>query len=139
MLFPTKVKYRKWQTARHNPKRVRNESRGRELAFGAYGLKSLSPGRLKANQLEAARKAITHELKRAGKLWTRIFPDRPYTQKPAEVGMGKGKGDPAGYEFVVWPGRIIFELDGIEETAALQALRKGGSKLPLKTKIVVRR
>ena len=138
MLFPKKVKYRKWQKGRKNLSKVRYDSRGISLSFGAYGLKSLALGRIRANQIEAARKVITRVVSKKGKMWIRIFPDRPYTQKAAEVGMGKGKGDVKGYEVEVLPGRIIFEVDGIEETEAKNALRKAGAKLPVKTKVVSR-
>ena len=138
MLFPKKVKYRKWQKGRKNLSKVRYDSRGISLSFGAYGLKSLALGRIRANQIEAARKVITRVVSKKGKMWIRIFPDRPYTQKAAEVGMGKGKGDVKGYEVEVLPGRIIFEVDGIEEVDAKNALRKAGAKLPVKTKIVSR-
>lgn len=138
MLFPKKVKHRKWQTMRRNPKKVRLESRGLTLAFGSHGMKALTPGRITAKQLEAARKTIMHEVKKSGKLWIRVFPDMPYTAKPAEVGMGKGKGDPQGYECVVWPGRVLFEVDGTDDLTARAALRKGGAKLPLKTKVLAR-
>lgn len=138
MLFPKKVKHRKWHTMRRNPNRPKVEKRGATLAFGSHGIKAVTPGRVRSNQIEAARKTIMHELKKAGKMWIRIFPDKPYTAKPAEVGMGQGKGDPQGYEFIVWPGRMIFEVDGVEEAVAREALRKAGAKLPLKTKLVVR-
>ena len=138
MLFPKKVKYRKWQKGRKNLSKVRYDSRGISLSFGSYGLKSLALGRIRANQIEAARKVITRVVSKKGKMWIRIFPDRPYTQKAAEVGMGKGKGDVKGYEVEVLPGRIIFEVDGIEEVDAKNALRKAGAKLPVKTKIVSR-
>jgi large subunit ribosomal protein L16 len=138
MLLPKKVKYRKWQTKRTNPKKITPETRGVKLAFGAYGLKALSEGRVKSNQIESARKIISRTLTKAGKYWIRVFPDRPYTAKAAEVGMGKGKGDPKGYCVEVFPGRIIFEVDGAEESIATEALRKAGSKLPLKSKIVSR-
>jgi large subunit ribosomal protein L16 len=138
MLFPKKVKHRKWQKARVNPKRVRPETRGITLSFGAYGLKAMTPARVRANQIEAARKAITRAVSKTGKMWIRIFPDRPYTKKPAEVGMGKGKGDVEGYEVPVFPGRILFEVDGVSEDVARDALRKAGSKLPVKTKIIAR-
>jgi len=108
------------------------------LAFGSFGLKASSIARVTSNQIEASRKAISRYIGKTGKLWIRIFPDRPYTAKAAEVGMGQGKGDPQGYEFEVKPGRIIFEIDGIEEKEAREALRKGGTKLPLKTKIISR-
>lgn len=136
MLFPKKVKHRKWHTMRRNPRRKKTETRGTELSFGAFGLKAETPGRLQSRQLEAARKAIMHVIKKSGKLWIRVFPDKPYTAKPAESGMGKGKGDPQGYEFIVWPGRIIFEVDGLEKEAAVDALRRAGSKLPFSTKVI---
>lgn len=138
MLLPKKVKFRKWQTLRINPKKMTPDSRGSKLAFGSYGLKSITPGRVRSAQIEAARKVISRTLTKAGKYWIRIFPDRPYTAKPAEVGMGKGKGDPQGYCFDVFPGRIIFEVDGVDERTASEALRKAGSKLPVKARIVSR-
>ena len=138
MLFPKKVKHRKWQTMRRNPKKNRLESGGLTLAFGSHGLKATTSGRITAKQLEAARKTIMHEVKKSGKLWIRVFPDMPYTAKPAEVGMGKGKGDPQGYECVIWPGRVLFEVDGTDDLTARAALRKAGAKLPLRTKVLVR-
>lgn len=138
MLLPKKVKHRKWQTQRRNLNKGKTESRGTTVAFGSYGLKAEAPARIKSNQIEAARKAITRNLDKTGKLWIRIFPDRPFTQKGAEVPMGKGKGEPKGYQAVVWPGRVIFEIDGVKESVAKEALRKAGSKLPLKTKFVER-
>ena len=138
MLLPKKVKYRKWQSKRSNPKFITPDTRGSKLAFGSYGLKSESEARVKSAQLESARKVISRTLTKAGKYWVRIFPDRPYTAKAAEVGMGKGKGDPQGYCFEVLPGRLIFEVDGVEESVAHEALRKAGSKLPLKTRIISR-
>lgn len=138
-LLPKKVKYRKWQTGRVNPKKLqRADTRGIELAFGNFGLKAETPGRIRSNQIEAARKTIARQMQKSGKLWIRIFPDRPFTAKAAEVGMGKGKGDPQGYEFEVLPGRLIFELDGLSDEIAKEALRKAGAKLPIKTKIVKR-
>lgn len=138
MLFPKKVKFRKWQTSRKNPKKVSPETRGTELAFGSFGLKAQTHGRVKSNQLEAARKTISRTLDKAGKIWIRVFPDRPFTQKAAEVGMGKGKGDPQGYEFEVRPGRILFEIDGVDEKVAAEAFRKASAKLPIKGKLVSR-
>lgn len=138
MLLPKKVKYRKWQTGRENQAKVGNETRGTKLSFGSFGLKAISAGRLRSPEIEAARKTIAHSLGKTGKLWTRIFPDRPYTQKPAEVKMGKGKGDLQGYEAVIRPGRILFEVDGIPEVAAREVLRKGGTKIRVDTKIVSR-
>ncbi|MBI5139460.1 50S ribosomal protein L16 [Candidatus Nomurabacteria bacterium] len=138
MLLPKKVKFRKWQTKRSNPKALSPDTRGNKLAFGAFGLKAESQARIKSTQLESSRKVISRTLTKAGKYWIRIFPDRPYTAKAAEVGMGKGKGDPQGYCFDVFPGRIIFEVDGAEESVAREALRKAGTKLPVKTRIVSR-
>ena len=138
MLTPKKVKFRKWQTGRSNPKSFSPDTRGNKLAFGSYGLKSESQARVKSVQIEAARKVIARTLTKAGKYWIRIFPDRPYTSKAAEMGMGKGKGDPQGYCFDVFPGRIIFEVDGVEEKIAKEALRKAGSKLPIKVRIMSR-
>jgi large subunit ribosomal protein L16 len=138
MLIPKKVKFRKWQTKRLNRKSVSPDTRGIKLSFGSYGLKSLSQARVKSAQLEAARKVISRTLTKSGKYWIRIFPDRPYTAKPPEMGMGKGKGDPQGYCFDVNPGRIIFEVDGAEEAVSREALRKAGTKLPLKTRIISR-
>lgn len=138
MLFPKKVKHRKWQTSRRNPLKWAVESRGTTLSFGGFGLKALTPARIRANQLEAARRVIARSLGKTGKVWVRVFPDRPYTAKPAEVGMGKGKGDVQGYECVVFPGRLLFEIDGVSESIAREALRKAGSKLPLAVKVVTR-
>jgi large subunit ribosomal protein L16 len=138
MLLPKKVKFRKWQTGRSNPKTRSADTRGVKLAFGSYGLKSETQARVKSIQIESARKVISRTLTKTGKYWVRIFPDRPYTAKAAEVGMGKGKGDPQGYCFDVLPGRIIFEVDGAEEKIAREALRKAGTKLPLKTRIISR-
>ena len=138
MLIPKKVKFRKWQTKRTNPKAIGPDTRGIKLAFGSYGLKSESQARVKSIQLESARKVIARTLTKAGKYWIRVFPDRPYTAKAAEVGMGKGKGDPQGYCFDVFPGRIIFEVDGVEEAVAREALRKAGTKLPIKGRVIAR-
>ena len=123
---------------RRNPKRAMVESRGTKLSFGSFGLKATSASRVRSNQLEAARKVVARSLGKTGKVWIRVFPDMPFTQKPAEVKMGKGKGDPVGYQIQIWPGRIMFEVDGIGEPEAREALRKAGTKLPLKTKIVSR-
>ena len=139
MLIPKKVKHRKWHTGRRHPsKELKSDTRGITLAFGSFGLKAETAYRIKSNQLEAARKALSRELTKVGKVWIRIFPDRPFTQKAAQVGMGKGKGDPEGYCFPVLPGRIIFEVDGVPEEKAREALRKAGTKLPVKVKIVAR-
>lgn len=138
MFIPKKVKFRKWQVGRVNPKAFTADTRGIKLSFGSFGLKAESQARIKSNQLEASRKVISRTLTKAGKYWVRIFPDRPFTQKAAQMGMGKGKGDPQGYCFEVLPGRIIFEVDGVDEATAREALRKAGSKLPIKTRIVAR-
>ena len=139
MLFPKKVKHRKWQTQRKSEKRLRRpDTRGITIAFGSLGLKALTSARVTSNQIEAARKVLTRATSKNGKLWIRIFPDRPVTAKPAEVGMGSGKGDPKHYVFEVRPGRILFEIDGIAEDTARAYLRQAGMKLPVKTSIVVR-
>ncbi|PIQ91584.1 MAG: 50S ribosomal protein L16 [Parcubacteria group bacterium CG11_big_fil_rev_8_21_14_0_20_39_22] len=138
MLFPKKVKFRKWQTFRRNPKRVGVATRGTEVSFGSFGIKTTDAARIKSNQIEAARKAMSRALGKTGKIWIRIFPDMPYTKKPAEVKLGKGKGDVQGYVAQVLPGRVIFEVDGVPEATAKEALRKAGTKLPVRTKVVVR-
>lgn len=138
MLLPKKVKFRKWQTGRKHPERRGVDARGSKLSFGSFGLKAESQARVTSNQLEASRKVVSRTLTKAGRLWIRVFPDRPYTAKAAEVGMGKGKGDPQGYCFDVLPGRIIFEVDGVDEATAREALRKAGTKLPVKTRVVAR-
>lgn len=138
MLVPKKVKHRKWHTMRKNPKHDRVETRGTKLSFGSFGLKAVSPFRVRSNQLEAARKAMSRLVSKTGKIWIRVFPDMPYTMKAAEVGMGMGKGDPQGYQVRVLPGRVLFEVDGVTEAVAREALRKAGTKLPLKTVIVKR-
>ncbi len=139
MLFPKKVKHRKWQTQRKSAKSLnRPETRGTAVSFGSFGLKALSSARVTSNQIEAARKVLTRAVAKTGKLWIRIFPDRPVTAKPAEVGMGSGKGDPKHYVFEVRPGRVLFELDGVDEAVARAHLRQAGMKLPVKTSIVTR-
>ena len=133
MLFPKKVKHRKWQTARLSQAKLdRPETRGITVAFGAFGLKAETPSRVAANQIEAARRAMQRAAGKTAKVWIRIFPDRPVTQKAAEVPMGKGKGDPDRYVFEVRPGRILFEIDGVTEEIAREALRKAGCKLMLR-------
>lgn len=139
MLFPKKVKHRKWQTSRKHPlKMTRPDTRGITVAFGTYGLKAQTQARITSNQIEAARKVVSRTMGKVGKIWIRIFPDRPLTKKAAEVGMGKGKGDPDRYVFDTRPGRILFEIDGVTEEVAREALRKAGTKLPVKTKVVMR-
>lgn len=139
MLFPKKVKHRKWQTGRKSEaKRSLPDTRGVTVAFGSYGLKATSPSRVRSNQIEAARRVISRTLGKTGKVWIRIFPDRPVTKKAAEVPMGKGKGDPEYFMFEVHPGRILFEIDGVSEEIAREAFRKATAKLPLKGKFVTR-
>ncbi len=139
MLAPKKAKYRKWQTGRRSLLRqAKPDTRGITVAFGSFGLKAMTPARVTSNQLEAARRALTRAAGKSAKIWTRIFPDRPFTQKAAEVGMGSGKGDVAGYVADVRPGRVIFEVDGAPEAMAREALRKAGTKLPLKARVVAR-
>ena len=123
---------------RRNPSRVSVATRGLSVAFGSYGLKALGPARIRSNQIESARKVLSRSVGKTGRFWIRIFPDMPYTTKPAEVKLGKGKGDLAGYVAPVLPGRIIFEVDGVDEAGAREALRKAGTKLPVKTKVVAR-
>lgn len=139
MLFPKKVKHRKWQTNRKSPERLaRPDTRGVTLAFGTYGLKATTASRITSNQMEAARKVLARVTGKGGKYWPRIFMDRPITQKADGLKMGKGKGDPKHFVFEVRPGRLIYELDGVEDKIARDALRRAGAKLPLKTIIVTR-
>jgi large subunit ribosomal protein L16 len=139
MLAPKKAKYRKWQTGRRRGARlVKPETRGITVAFGSFGLKAMTQARVTSNQLEAARRALSRAGGKSAKIWIRVFPDRPFTQKAAEVGMGSGKGDVAGYVVDVRPGRVIFEIDGAPEEMAREALRKAGTKLPLTAKVVAR-
>ena len=116
----------------------RVETRGVDIAFGSFGLKAESVSRLTSNQIEAARKAASRHLTKVGRMWIRVFPDRPVTSKPAEVPMGGGKGDLQYYSVEVLPGRVIFEVDGVSEEVAREALRKAGTKLPVKTRVVAR-
>ena len=133
MLMPKRVKYRKQQRGRMKGK----AQRGSRLAYGTFGLKSLDSHWITARQIEAARVAITRHLKRSGKLWIRLFPDKPVTQTPAETRMGKGKGAPEYWVAVVKPGKIMFELDGVPEPIAREALKLASNKLPVKTKFVM--
>ena len=135
MLSPKRLKFRK----QHKGRIHGNAKGGTELSFGSFGLKALSPDRITARQIEAARRAITRQMKRAGRLWIRIFPDVPVSDKPAEVRMGKGKGNPEGFVAPVTPGRMIFEVEGVPFEVAKEALRLGAQKLPVTTKFVVRR
>lgn len=140
MLFPKKVKHRKWFTMRSHPlKEAKHaDTRGIKVSFGSFGLKAMNYGRITSNQIEAARKVMSRYATKSGKVWVRIFPDHPYTQKPAEVKMGKGKGEPVGFIAEIKPGRVMFEIDGVEQEVAIEALRKAGTKLPVKTKVVTR-
>ena len=134
MLMPKKVKYRKQQRGRRSGK----SWRGSALAFGEYGLKALEPAWITDRQIEAARVAITRFIKRGGKLWIRVFPDKPFTKKPAETRMGKGKGPPERWVAVVKPGRVLFEMSGIDLASAIEAMDLAAQKLPIPTKFVTR-
>jgi large subunit ribosomal protein L16 len=134
MLSPKRVKYRKQQKGRMRGKALR----GNNVAFGTFGLKALECGYLTSQQIEAARIAMTRYVKRGGQIWIRIFPDKPFTRKPAETRMGKGKGSPEGWLAVIRPGRILYEMEGISEEDAREALRLASHKLPLRTKFVLR-
>jgi len=134
MLMPKKVKFRKQQKGRLKGK----ASSGNTVDFGEYGLKALEPGRISNRQIEAARIAITRHAKRGGKVWIRIFPDKPFTKKPAETRMGKGKGSPEGWVAVIRPGRILYEVDGLTEKVAREALRLASQKLSVRTRVVKR-
>ncbi len=134
MLMPKRVKYRKTQRGRM--KGV--STRGNKVTFGEFGLLALEPGYVTHKQIEAARVALTRHVRRGGKLWIRIFPDKPVTAKPAETRMGKGKGAPEGWVAVVKPGRVLFELEGIGTEVAREALRLAARKLPIRTRFVSR-
>ncbi len=138
MLFPKKVKHRKWHKMRRNPNKIGVASRGTRIAFGSFGIKTLQYARITSNQIEAARRAAKRHAGKTSKIWVRIFPDRPYTAKAPEVPMGSGKGDIQGYEVEVLPGRMLFEIDGVDESVAREAFRKASMKLPVKTKFVSR-
>ena len=134
MLLPKKTKFRKMHRGRR-----RGDTKGQsEVHFGEYGIKSLEAGWITNRQIEAARIAMTRKIKRGGKVWINVFPDKAYTKKPAETRMGKGKGSPEGWVAVVKPGRVMFELAGVPEPLAKEALRLAGRKLPIKTKVVTR-
>jgi len=136
MLAPKKTKYRKMQKGKGRDKGL--SWRGNTLAFGDYGLKSTGTARISARQIEAARIAITRHVKRGGRVWIRIFPDIPYTRKPAEVRMGKGKGSPEGWVCQVKPGRMLFELEGVSPELAREAMRLAGHKLSVATRFCIR-
>ena len=134
MLMPKKVKYRKQQRGRMRGKAYR----GNTVAFGDYGLMTLEPKWLTDRQIEAARVAISRKMKRGGKIWIRVFPDKPITKKPQETRMGKGKGAPEGWVAVIKPGRILFEMEGVSEKEAREAMRLASAKLPMKVRFVTR-
>ncbi len=134
MLIPKKVKHRKWQKGRSKNRRV--ETRGTALAFGSFGLKAESAAWVNSRQIEAARRAITNAVKREGVMWIRVFPDKPITERPPEVTMGGGKGGVKEYVFPVKPGRVLFEMDGVSEAVAREALRVAGHKLPVRTRFI---
>lgn len=134
MLMPKRVKYRK----QHRPHPHGVAKRGTEVVFGDYGLAALEPGWITQRQIEAARVALTRYVKRGGRVWIKIFPDKPITAKPAETRMGSGKGTPEYWVAVVKPGRVLFELSGVDEESAREAMRLAGHKLPIKTRFVKR-
>ena len=134
MLLPKRAKYRKVQRGRMTGA----ASRGNKVSYGEYGIQALEPGWITGNQIEAARIAMTRYIKRGGKVWIKIFPDKPITEKPAETRMGSGKGSPEYWVAVVKPGRVMFEIAGVSEEVAREALRLASHKLPIKTKIVAR-
>jgi large subunit ribosomal protein L16 len=134
MLSPKKVKYRKSQKGRMKGAAYR----GCNLNFGEFGLQAVDCGRISSKQIEAARIAMTRHVKRGGKIWIRLFPDKPYTKKPAEVRMGKGKGAPEGWVAVIKPGRVLYEMTGVSREMAKEALRLAAHKLPIKTRFVER-
>lgn len=136
MLIPKKVKHRKWHKGRSRTRTV--ETRGLDLSFGSFGLQALEPVWINSRQIEAARKSITHFTKRGGKIWIRVFPDKPVTKMPPEVTLGGGKGNVDHYVFPVKPGRMLFEIDGVKEDVAREAFRRAGHKLPVKTRVVTK-
>ena len=135
MLSPKRVKYRKCQKGRMTGLAYR----GSDVSFGDWGLQATECGRLSSRQIEAARVALTRHIKRGGKIWIRIFPDKPITKKPAETRMGKGKGNPEDWVAVIRPGRVLYEIEGVTEDVAREAFRLAGHKLPLGTRVVQRR
>lgn len=136
MLIPKKVKHRKWHKGRNRKRNV--ETRGTALAFGSFGIQATSSAWLNSRQIEAARRTITHFTKRGGKVWIRIFPDKPVTKRPPEVTMGGGKGAVDQYVFPVKSGRVLFEIDGVPEEMAREAMRRAGHKLPVKTRVITK-
>ena len=136
MLVPKKVKHRKWQKGRSRKRTV--ETRGLVLSYGSFGLKAMEGSRLTSRQIEAGRKTITNFLKRAGRLWIRVFPDKPITLQAPEKTLGGGKGSVDHYVFLVRPGRVIYEIDGVPAVTAKEALRLASFKLPFKSKVIVK-
>lgn len=134
MLQPARTKYRKQQKGRNRGIAIR----GHKVSFGEYGLKAITRGRLTARQIEAARRAMTRHIKRGGRIWIRIFPDKPVSKKPAEVRMGNGKGNPEFFVAEIQPGKVLYEMDGVSETIAREAFRLAAAKLPVQTEFVVR-
>ncbi|MBP7781466.1 MAG: 50S ribosomal protein L16 [Burkholderiales bacterium] len=134
MLSPNRLKYRKVQKGRNTG----IATRGTKVSFGEFGLKSVARGRLTSRQIEAARRAMTRHIKRGGRVWIRVFPDKPISKKPAEVRMGGGKGSPEYFVAEIQPGKMLFEMDGVSEELAREAFRLGAAKLPLKTTFMVR-
>lgn len=134
MLVPSKTKYRKAQKG--GKKILGNANSGNQLAYGSFGLKALEPSKLNSKQIESARKVLSRYMKRAGKMWICVFPHTPVTRKPAEVRMGSGKGNVEYYIAKIKPGRVIFEIDGVDEASSILALTKASAKLPFKTKII---
>ena len=134
MLAPKRVKYRRM----HKGRMRGQATRGNYVSFGEYGLMAAAPGWISNRQIEAARVAMTRHIKRGGKVWIRIFPDKPISKKPAETRMGKGKGNPEGWVAVVKPGRVMFEIEGIDEKTARKAMDLAAAKLPIKTRFVIR-
>jgi large subunit ribosomal protein L16 len=134
MLQPARTKYRKQQKGRNRG----IATRGHKVSFGEYGLKAITRGRLTARQIEAARRAMTRHIKRGGRIWIRIFPDKPVSKKPAEVRMGNGKGNPEFFVAEIRPGKVLYEMDGVSEAIAREAFRLAAAKLPVQTEFVVR-
>lgn len=134
MLMPKKTKFRKMQKGRNRG----DATRGNKLSFGAFGLQAVEPGLLTSRQIEAGRRTLTREIKRRGKIWITVFPDKPITKRPAEVRMGGGKGSVDHWAAVIKPGRVLFEMDGVDDEIATEALRLAGYKLPMKTQIIKR-
>ncbi|SDZ05350.1 50S ribosomal protein L16 [Nitrosomonas sp. Nm58] len=134
MLQPARTKYRK----QHKGRNTGIATCGNKISFGEYGLKAVGRGRITARQIEAARRAMTRHIKRGGRIWIRIFPDKPISQKPAEVRMGKGKGNPEYYVSEIRPGKMLYEMDGVDEQLAREAFRLAAAKLPIRTLFIVR-